>query len=181
MVSGSGTFDTKNAGVAKVVTSSDLALSGADAANYALSAATATTTADITKANATITVTAYHVTFDGSPHTATGSASGVDSEDLSTLLHLTGTTQTNAGDYLAAPWTFDGDVNYTASSGTVHNRIDQAAATVTAGSGTKVYGITPDPALSATTASGFLGGDAAGIALNSTRAAGELVASYVRR
>lgn len=126
-VSGTGTFDTKTAGTAKTVTSSDLALGGADAGNYSLSSATATTAADITKAAATIAVTAYHVTFDGNPHTATGSASGADGEDLSTLLHLAGTAQTNAGDYLTAPWTFDGDANHNAANGTVHDVIDKAA------------------------------------------------------
>mgnify|MGYP000084107321 CR=1 FL=1 len=43
-VGGTGTFDTRNAGTAKTVTSSNLALGGADAANYVLSSATATTT-----------------------------------------------------------------------------------------------------------------------------------------
>ncbi|MGE3488948.1 MAG: MBG domain-containing protein [Vicinamibacterales bacterium] len=55
--------------------------------------------------------------------------------------------------------------------------IEPKAATVTAGGGAKVYGTT-DPALSATTQSGFLAGDIASITLNSTRAAGEAVGSY---
>src|SRR5439155_22913628 len=58
----------------------------------------------ITKANATITVTAYSVTYDGSAHTATGSATGVGGVDLSGLLNLGGTTHTNAGSYNGDAW-----------------------------------------------------------------------------
>ena len=47
-----------------------------------------------------------------------------------------------------------------------------------AGGGTKVYG-SGDPALTATTQSGFIPGDVAGITLASTRGVGETVASYV--
>src|SRR5207249_4781315 len=53
----------------------------------------------------------------------------------------------------------------------------KAPATVTAGGGTKTYGTT-DPALSATTATGFTAADAPTIALTATRAAGEAVGSY---
>ncbi len=55
--------------------------------------------------------------------------------------------------------------------------VNPLAATITAGGGTKVFG-TADPALSATTSTGFLAGDIAGISLNSARAAGENVGSY---
>ena len=125
-VSGTGTFATKTAGVAKTVTSSNLALSGADAGNYVLSSSTAATTADIAKASATISVTGYSVTFDGSAHTATGTAMGVEGEDLSALLHLGGTTHTNAGDYPEDVWTFDGDTNYIASTGFASDVISKA-------------------------------------------------------
>src|SRR5262249_16586512 len=53
----------------------------------------------IAKADVTISVTGYDVTYDGTAHTATGSATGVNSEDLSDLLTLSGTTHTNAGAY----------------------------------------------------------------------------------
>ena len=61
-------------------------------------------TADLTveKADATITVTPYAVTYDGNPHTATGTAVGVKGESLSGL-NLNGTTHTGAGDYAATP------------------------------------------------------------------------------
>ena len=53
---------------------------------------------NIAKANATIVVTPYSVTYDGNPHTATGTATGVNGESLSGL-DLSGTTHTNAGTY----------------------------------------------------------------------------------
>jgi hypothetical protein len=78
------------------------------------------------KTNALINVTPYNVTYDGSAHTATGSAKGVETPtpaDLSSLLHLGGTTHTNPGDYATDPWTFDGNSNYNSTNGTVHDSI----------------------------------------------------------
>src|SRR6185436_4619449 len=84
----------------------------------------------INKATATIVVTGYTVTYDGDPHTASGSATGVKGEALAGL-NLGGTTHTNAGDYLADPWTFtDVTGNYYNASGTVHDHINKATATI---------------------------------------------------
>ena len=80
------------------------------------STATATTTTQgtvsivITKADATISVTGYTGVYDGNAHGATGSATGVKGEDLSSLLHL-GATFTNVPGG-TANWTFDGNGNY---------------------------------------------------------------------
>ena len=52
--------------------------------------------------NAVISVTPYSVTYDGDPHTATGTAKGVKGENLSGL-NLSGTTHTSAGDYPVMP------------------------------------------------------------------------------
>jgi len=84
----------------------------------------------VNKADAVIVVTPYNVTYDGNPHTATGTATGVNSEDLSGLLDLSGTTHTNAGDYPSDPWTFAGNTNYNADSGTVHDIIGKADAVI---------------------------------------------------
>ncbi|MGH9502144.1 MAG: Ig-like domain repeat protein [Terriglobales bacterium] len=87
----------------------------------------------INKADAVIAVTPYSITYDGNPHTATGTAHGVEiptPSDLSSLLHLGGTTHTYAGDYAAESWTFDGNVNYNSTSGTVHDHIDKATANI---------------------------------------------------
>jgi Bacterial Ig-like domain/YDG domain/Immunoglobulin I-set domain len=86
----------------------------------------------IAQADATITVTPYTsatTTYNCSPHTATGTATGCDG-DLSSLLHLGGTTHTNAGDYPTDSWTFDGNNNYKSASGTVHDSIAKANATI---------------------------------------------------
>jgi hypothetical protein len=88
----------------------------------------------ITKADATISVIAYQSIYDGGSHTATGSAVGVEASnpaDLSSLLHLSGTTHTDAGDYTSDSWTFDGNGNYNSGTGNVHDVIDKADARIT--------------------------------------------------
>ena len=96
----------------------------------------------VLQAVAAIVVTGYTVTYDGLPHTATGSAMGVLGEDLSAGLDLAATTHTAAGSYLDA-WTFaDADGNYADSSDTVANTIDQAALTITADDQAKASGDT---------------------------------------
>ncbi len=75
----------------------------------------------IAKANAAIVVTPYSVTYDGDPHTATGTAKGVKGENLSGL-NLSGTTHTSAGDYPSDAWTFtDVTGNYNNASGSTHD------------------------------------------------------------
>src|SRR5205814_1504477 len=64
------------------------------------------------KASATINVTPYDVLFDGSAHTATGTATGVGGAVLSGQLTLSGTTHTNAGTYASDAWSFAGGSNY---------------------------------------------------------------------
>ncbi|TLY37503.1 MAG: hypothetical protein E6K60_04490, partial [Nitrospirae bacterium] len=81
---------------------------------------------NVTKANAVIVVTPYSVTYNGVAHTATGTASGVESPtpvSLTSLLDLSGTTHTNAGTYATDAWTFAGNSNYNATSGTVSDSI----------------------------------------------------------
>lgn len=128
----------------------------------------------IAKANATINVSGYTGIYDGNPHGASGSASGIGGLDLSALLHLGSTFTAVPGG--TAHWTFDEDTNYKPANGDVVITISQKSATVTATSTGKVYGAA-DPALDATE-SGFLGGDVAGITLSATRASGETVGTY---
>src|SRR5262249_37265665 len=67
----------------------------------------------IARAEASITVAPYSVTYNGSAHTATGSATGVGGVDLTGLLHLSGTTHTGAtGAPVSDTWTFYGNDNY---------------------------------------------------------------------
>src|SRR5207244_4395488 len=84
----------------------------------------------IGKADATIHVTAYSVTYDAAAHTATGTATGVAGVNLANLLNLSGTMHTNAGSYATDPWTFAGDTNYNAASSTIADSIAKADATV---------------------------------------------------
>ncbi len=80
----------------------------------------------INKANATVTVTPYSVTYDGSTHVASGTVVGVKGEPLSGL-NLSGTAHVQAGDYPADPWAFtDVTGNYNNASGTVHDSIAKA-------------------------------------------------------
>jgi hypothetical protein len=94
---------------------------------------------EITKANATINVTAYSVIYDGNSHTATGTATGVNGESLSGL-DLSGTTHTNAGTYNGDGWTFtDATGNYNNTTGTVNDSISRASASITVNGYSGVY------------------------------------------
>ena len=72
-------------------------------------------------------VTGYTGTYDGLAHGATGSATGVQGEDLSGL--DLGATFTDAPGGTAT-WTFDGGTNYNDQTGTVAVTIARANATV---------------------------------------------------
>ncbi len=82
----------------------------------------------IGKANATVVVTAYSVTFDANPHTATYTITGVgtDTAAAGSSINVTGTTHTNAGTYNGDPWSFNGGANYNNQSGTVDDFIGKA-------------------------------------------------------
>jgi len=96
-------------------------------------------TFEITRANATISITPYSVIYDGNSHTATGTATGVNGESLSGL-DLIGTTHTNAGTYNGDGWTFtDVTGNYHNSSGTVDDSISQAGASISVNGYSGVY------------------------------------------
>ena len=83
------------------------------------------------KANATIQVTPYIVTYDSNPHTATGTATGVGGVSLSSELNLSGTTHTAVGTYTDG-WTFtDATGNYNNASGTITDIINQPPPTLT--------------------------------------------------
>ena len=64
----------------------------------------------INKAHATISVVPYNVTYDGTSHNATGTATGAGGVDLSYLLNV-GPGHTNANIY-SDNWTFAGTGNY---------------------------------------------------------------------
>ena len=64
-------------------------------------------------------VTGYSVTYDGQPHTATYTITGVNSETGATVgtVDVSATTHTNAGTYTNEAWSFTGTANYNDTSG----------------------------------------------------------------
>ena len=108
----------------------------------------------IAKAEATVTVTPYAVTYDTAAHTATGTATGVLGETLAGL-NLGGTTHTNAGTYHDT-WTFtDITGNYLAANGAVTDTIDVASATIALDGLNAFYDGTPKAVTTTTTPAGL--------------------------
>jgi hypothetical protein len=127
----------------------------------------------IAKANVTINVTPYSVTYDATAHTATGTAKGVLNESLTGLV-LSGTTHTAAGTYATDSWTFtDVTGNYNNTSGTVSDSIALRNATWTTNFSSKTYGdLDPNP-LTTGSGSNFVTAD--NVTATYSRAAGETV------
>jgi hypothetical protein len=90
----SANFSDANAGTNKTVTATGITLAGADAGKYTLMNTTATTTADILKATATVTLGNLNRTYTGSPLSPT-----VTTNPAGLSYSLTGAPQTNAGTY----------------------------------------------------------------------------------
>jgi hypothetical protein len=119
----------------------------------------------IAKANATVVVTPYDVTYDATEHTASGTATGVLDEPLAGL-DLSGTAHTNAGTYTDT-WTFtDVTGNYNDTSGTVVDVIAKATATIEVDGYDVVYD--GDPHTATGTVKGVLDEDLAGLDLSAT-------------
>ena len=85
-------------------------------------------TFSIAQANATINVSGYSGVYDGGAHGATGSATGVNGENLSGLLNL-GASFTNVPGG-TAHWTFAGNTNYASSGGDVSITITKVTPTI---------------------------------------------------
>ena len=132
--SATGNFTDANAGPGKTVNATGLTLTGSKATSYSFDG-TASTTANINKADASFTVTPYNVTYDGLPHTATVSTiTGVNGETGATVgtVNVSNTTHTNAGTYNADYWFFTGTANYNnIGNTTITDQIDKADATFT--------------------------------------------------
>ena len=105
---------------------------GTGLGNYTISYHNASIGLTVNKANATVTVTAYNVTYNGQPHTATYTITGVNGETGATVgTVILNTTHTNAGTYASDSWSFTGAANYNdISATTITDRIDKANATV---------------------------------------------------
>lgn len=104
-----------------------------------------TETVDAQKADATITVTGFNGVYDGAQHGASGSATGVNGEDLSSSLNLGSTFKNVPGGN--ANWIFTGDANYNDDSGSAAVTITKQDIEVTILPSDKVYdGTTGNPA-----------------------------------
>ena len=131
--------------------------SGSGLGNYAITYVDGALT--VMPATAVIAVTGYTVVYDGLPHAATGTATGVFGEDLSAGLDVSATTHTAVG-ASTDPWTFsDPAGNYAPAAGTVDTEITPAALVVTADDRTKTYGQAVVFAGTEFTVSGLLGTD----------------------
>jgi len=90
----------------------------------------------VNKANATVVVTPYNVTYDGNPHTAAvTSITGVNGETGATVgtVNVSGTTHTTANTYNDT-WTFTGTANYNNIGATpITDVIQKATPTATLG------------------------------------------------
>jgi hypothetical protein len=159
-------YTNPNAGTGKTLTvNAGYAINDGNGGNNYTVSLGDNTTGVINKANATTQVTPYSVTYDGAPHTATGTAKGVLNESLSGL-SLTGTTHTNAGNYTDT-WTFtDATGNYNNSSSTVNDMIGKANATINVTPYNVAYDGNPHTATG--TAKGVLNENLSGLSLSGT-------------
>src|SRR5204862_5686487 len=164
--SGTGSFASAGVGTAKTVTSSDLALSGAAAGNYALSSTSATTTANITAAGRTPSSTGANNSYDGtSTATITCTLTGVIGTDVVTCSG-TGSFDTasvgNGKSVTSSSLTLGGaqSGNYALSSTNASTTADISAATVTPAitAANKTYDGTSNAAISCTL-TGVVGAD----------------------
>ena len=124
-----------NAGASQILTAT---FTPADSANY--SGGSVTATIDVSKATATVTATGGTFTYDGQPHPATGSVTGINGVSLGTpSFTYDGSAQppVNAGSY-AVVASFVGDVNHEPAS---------ATATITIGKGQVVLSWNPPAAI----------------------------------
>jgi len=162
---GTAAFVDANAGNNKTVTLVGVALGGLDATNYFLTSVN-TTTANVAKANAVISLTGYYGTYDGAAHQATGAAIGVNGEDLSAGLNMTITSHTNAGVYIDTVTFTDVTGNYKDTIKNVKSTINRANATLTL---TGYYGTYDGTSHQATgTVTGVLGESLSGLDLSVT-------------
>ena len=117
-----------------------ITVSGAYDPNYTISYVNGTLT--INKASANIVITPYNVPDDGNPHTATGTATGVESPipaNLTSLLNLSGTAHTSPGSYIDT-WTFAGNIDYAGASGMITDVIAQPPLAVSS-----IAAVSPSP------------------------------------
>jgi hypothetical protein len=165
----SATFANKNVGAAKTISVSGISITGTDAGNYALTATTATATADITPATVTGTVTVADKVYEGTTAAtiATRSLTSVLGTDNVTLSggtatfankHVgTGKTVTITGLTLAG--SDAGNYLLSSSTATATASITAASVSPNVTANNKVYDGTTAATVATATLTGAIGGD----------------------
>jgi len=105
----------------------------ADAAAY--NTATKSVALNVLKATPTVSVTGGTFTYDGQPHPASGSITGINNENLGTptfTYNGASTVPVTAGTYNVSG-SFAGSANYTTASGSAQITVNKAAATLAFG------------------------------------------------
>ena len=120
--------------------------------------AMSTVSINVLKATPTVSVTGGVFTYDGQPHPASGTVTGVSGADLGTptLAYAPGASSApvNAGSY-AVTGSFPGDANYDSASASATITINKAAATISLSNLTQTYDGSPKSANAATNPSGL--------------------------
>ncbi len=155
LLSGSGAFVDANAGTAKTVNVTGIAISGSDAGNYSLNSRLASTTASITPKLITVTALGTDKTYDGNTSdTVNLSSSGVLAQDLSQMQFsaVSAFTNKNVGigkavtvSNISASGSQSGNYKLSNSSATAYATVTAKAITVAAVGSNKEYdGTTTD-------------------------------------
>src|SRR6185369_6016538 len=163
---GTGSFDTAAVGTGKAVTANSLSLSGAAASNYALSATSATTTANITAAALTSAITATNKTYDGTSAAAIAcTLTGVVSGDVVTCsgtgsfdTAAVGSGKTVTANGLSLSGAASSNYALSATTATTTANITAATLTPAITATNKVYDATASAAI-ACTLTGVVSGD----------------------
>ena len=160
LTGGIANFSDPNVGNSKTVTVTGLGLSGGAAGNYALSPATATATANITPAPASVTPNAANKVYGAADPVFTGTLAGFLPADAVSAMYSRTLGQTVAG----SPYTISATLspmgvlgNYNVTYNTAQFTITPAALSITANSGSMNYGGAPP--LITPIYSGFVNGD----------------------
>ena len=139
----SATFDNKNVGTGKAVSVSGIAISGTDAGNYALQNTTASTSADVSKKDASITGATTNVTYNAATQTQDAAMlSGFVASDMSNgTVAATGlATGRNAGTYASNLSAIGADVgNYNVTVTNANLVVGKKSLVLAAGTDSKTY------------------------------------------
>jgi filamentous hemagglutinin family protein len=146
-IGGTATFADKNVGAAKNVSITGMTLSGADALNYTLASATASSNASITPRQLTVAASAGNKVYDGSAAATAGLSDNRVAGDVLTLASTgaafadknagTGKTVTVSG--ISFSGTDFGNYTLASTSATASADIAQRVLNASAAAGNKVY------------------------------------------